>query len=255
MPPEIKALLQSIGLSDKEVAVYGAILPLGSASVRTIAEKTGINRGTVHDILENLAARGLLSFERRGARRHFFVESPDKVLGFLDERVAEIERERVHVQKVMPSLLSFYSKQGGRPTVEYFDDDDGIKRILEDILATIRLQKDKTYFAYSSKSVRNYLYRLYPTFTKDKVKLGIKTLVIALGEGVDAANLKLAERRYIQEDAPAYIIIYGSKLALISVAEDNHPFGVLIADPKIAETQKIIFKALWNKLRAKLAVS
>ncbi|MBI5742552.1 MAG: hypothetical protein HZA25_01800 [Candidatus Niyogibacteria bacterium] len=249
MPPEIKTLLQAIGLNDKEVAVYGAILPLGSASVRTIADKSGINRGTVHDILENLAARGLLSFERRGARRHFFVESPDKVLGFLDERAAEIARERERAAQAMPALLSFFAKQGGRPTVEYFDDDEGIKHILEDVLAVSEAQPDKTYCAYSSKSVRNYLYKLYPNFTKDKVRRKIETRVIALGAGSDPSLMQLAERRYIKEDAPAYILIYGPKVAMISVADDDRPFGVVTCDEKVAATQRTIFNALWDQLK------
>ncbi|MBI2507236.1 MAG: TrmB family transcriptional regulator, partial [Candidatus Niyogibacteria bacterium] len=77
---------------------------------------------------------------------------------------------------------------------------------------------------------------------------GIKTKVIALGEGGDPANLKLAERKWIAEDAPAYFLIYGPKIALISVAEDDSPFGVLIKDEKIARTQRILFDNLWGKI-------
>mgnify|MGYP001569255068 FL=1 len=152
------------------------------------------------------------------------------------------------MRQALPAILSFYSKQGGRPSVEYFDSDEGIQKILEDVLITVGGLPEKEYALYSSKSVRSYLYKLYPGFTKEKIKRGIKTRVIALGEGGDPANFKLAERKWLASDAPAYTLIYGPKVALISVAEDDTPFGVLIRDEKIARTQRILFDSLWSRI-------
>lgn len=249
MISKVVSLLKSIGLSDKEIDVYSTILPLGSASIRVIAEKTNINRGTVHDILNALTNRGLVIDERHGSKRKFIVESPEKVLDALDAEIKKIEVGRKKIVEAMPMLMSFYAKQGGRPSVEYFDEDGGIKVILEDVISISEKLKEKEYYVYSSKSVRDYLYKLYPNFTKDKIKKNIKTKVIALGDGGDPEFLKLAERRWLSNDAPAYIIIYGPKIALISIAEDGKPFGVLVNDEKIALTQKIIFNSLWGVIK------
>ena len=243
-------LLKSIGFDDKEVSVYAAILPLGSASIRAIAEKTGINRGTVYDILEALSAKGLISSEKRGSKRKFIADSPEKVLEELEKSEKSIQLKKRKVQEAMPTLLSFYAKQGGRPTVEYFDDDQGIKTILEDVLETGRKLEEKMTYVYSSRPVRDYLYRLFPEFTREKIKFGIKTKVVALGVGGDPKNFKMAERRWLKDEAPAYFLLYGSKIALISVAEDEKPFGVVISDEKIAKTQKIIFESLWERLES-----
>ncbi len=245
---EVKDVLKDIGLVDKEMQVYEALLPMGSASVRVLAERTGINRGSVHDALISLEQKGLVASERKGSRRHFLVRSPENIIDTLETQKKKIERSEEKARQAMPSLLSFYSKHGGRPSVEYFDSDEGIKLILQDVLATVSGLDEKEYALYSSKSVRSYLYKLYPDFTKEKIKRGIKTKVIALGEGGDPANLKLAERKWIAEDAPAYFLIYGPKIALISVAEDDSPFGVLIKDEKIARTQRILFDNLWGKI-------
>ena len=244
-------LLKSIGFDDKEVSVYAAILPLGSASIRAIAEKTGINRGTVYDILEALSAKGLISSEKRGSKRKFIADSPEKVLEELEKSEKSIQLKKRKVQEAMPTLLSFYAKQGGRPTVEYFDDDQGIKTILEDVLETGRKLEEKMTYVYSSRPVRDYLYRLFPEFTREKIKFGIKTKVVALGVGGDPKNFKMAERRWLKDEAPAYFLLYGPKIALISVAEDEKPFGVVVSDEKIAKTQKIIFESLWERLKEK----
>jgi len=250
-------ILKELGFQDKEIEVYFALLPLGSASIRTLAEKTGINRGTIYDVLESLTNRGFIAAEKKGGRRKFIIKSPEELLESLEVKEKNLENQKKKIKEALPEFLSFYAKQGGRPSVEYFDDDEGIKKILDDILdsfaqlgsprAKLAL-REPNYYVYSSKSMRDYLYKLFPNFTKEKVRRGIKTKVIALGEGGDPKNLRLAERKWIQTDAPAYIMIYGPKVALISVADDKKPFGVIVNDPKIAKTQKIIFESLFEKI-------
>lgn len=249
MVPELQTVLKSMGLNDKEIAVYDALLPLGRGTVRELSARTGINRGTVHDILELLLGKGLVLSERQGSRRRFLLASPETIVAVLEERKRALSDQAKKIQEVMPQLMSLYAKQGGRPRVEYFDSDEGIKKILDDVLETLRAEDaKKEYVLYSSKSVRNYLYKLFPNFTKEKVKRGISTKVIGLGEGADPRHMAMAERKTIAHDAPAYMIVYGSKIALLSVAEDDMPFGVLIEDPKIAGTQRLLFDTLWEKL-------
>ena len=49
--------LTKLGLSDKEIAVYTALLSLGSAPVRSVSELAKVNRGTSYDILKSLRKR------------------------------------------------------------------------------------------------------------------------------------------------------------------------------------------------------
>ncbi|OHA14423.1 MAG: hypothetical protein A2909_01250 [Candidatus Tagabacteria bacterium RIFCSPLOWO2_01_FULL_39_11] len=256
---ELTNILRELGFNDKEIEIYSVLLPLGSASIRTIAEKTNINRGSVYDILESLANRGFITAEKKGSRRRFVVKSPEELLSSIEKKQKDFENQRKRITEAMPKLLSFYAKQGGRPSVEYFDDDSGIKKILEDVFKTVgnigglsSVTEDsppkKEYCVYSSKSVKEYLYKLFPNFTREKIKRGIRTKVIALGGGGDPKNLKMAQRKEIGTDAPAYIMIYGPKIALISVADDKKPFGVIIKDEKIAKTQRIIFESLFEKI-------
>lgn len=245
---KVKEVLKDIGLVDKEIQIYCALLPWGSASIRALAQKTNINRGSVHDALGTLEQKGLLAGEYRGSRRRFVIRSPEEILETLKNQRNRLDVIEKKVRDALPTLLSFYVKHGGRPAVEYFDFDEGIRQILEDVLETVSKLPNKAYALYSSKSVRSYLYKLFPQFTKEKVRRGIRTRVIALGEGGDPKNLKLAQRRWLSTDAPAYMLIYGPKIALISIADDHSPFGVLIRDEKIATTQRILFDHLWERI-------
>ena len=59
---ELPQILQKIGLSGKAIRVYLALLTGGPASVRKLAERAGLNRGTSYDALKELQSRNLAGY-------------------------------------------------------------------------------------------------------------------------------------------------------------------------------------------------
>ena len=58
----IQNILAKLGLSEKEAKVYVTCLEIGPASVRSIAQAAGVNRGTTYDIIRSLQQRGLAAY-------------------------------------------------------------------------------------------------------------------------------------------------------------------------------------------------
>ena len=59
--------LKKLGLSEKEIKVYLALLELGEAAVQKISQKSKVNRATTYVILEGLAKKNLVSeIEKKG---------------------------------------------------------------------------------------------------------------------------------------------------------------------------------------------
>ncbi|MCX6739840.1 MAG: hypothetical protein NTZ49_01260 [Candidatus Parcubacteria bacterium] len=54
-------VLTNLGLNDKESKVYLACLELGTSSILEIAKKSGVNRGTIYYIIEELKQKQLIS--------------------------------------------------------------------------------------------------------------------------------------------------------------------------------------------------
>jgi sugar-specific transcriptional regulator TrmB len=138
----------------------------------------------------------------------------------------------------------------GGPAVRFYEDDEGIVVILRDVLQTVAQEKKKEYYAYSSRALRKYLYRRFPNFTRRRIAEGIFVKVIAVGEGGESDES--SERHWIAEppssDLSSYTIIYGNKVALISVSPDDTPYGVVIEEPGVAAMQRLLFETLWSKL-------
>ncbi|MBI4130133.1 TrmB family transcriptional regulator [Candidatus Roizmanbacteria bacterium] len=240
----------NLGLSQEETAIYTTLCKEGPIAIRSIAVKTGINRGTVYETLKLMAKTGLVTYSPIGKRKNFVAESPEKLLALFSERKKRMEEaiKKLEVD-VIPDLKT-HSKTGQIPQVYYYEGDEGIEQVLKDVLQTVQNSVQKEYFIYSSRPVRKYLYKLFPNFTRQRVRRGIKVKVIAIGEGGEEAEL--AERKWIKADENgitlSYMIIYPPKFALISVAQEDLPYGVVIHEEGVAKTQKVIFDTLWKIL-------
>ncbi len=242
--------LRQLGLDDKEISVYLALLQLGPASIRDIGDKAGVNRGTTHELLRGLLRRGLVTLQPKGKRRHFCAENPRRLLELAHEQKARLEQASALLETEVIPDLHLLKPDSSDTQVRYYEGDDGIEFVLKDILNTAENSGDKSYSVYSSKVIRRHLYRPFPTFTQQRVKRNIRVRAIAIGEGGDEAQL--AERKWIDSDKPvgqaSYVAIYPPKCAMISLQEGDYPSAVVIESPAVAQALQISFDMLWKLL-------
>jgi len=78
---EYTTLLERFGLSDKESALYMALLELGQADVAAIATKAGVKRPTAYVLLDSLKDKGFVSLQD-GSGRQYLAEDPRKLLAY-----------------------------------------------------------------------------------------------------------------------------------------------------------------------------
>ncbi|OGE88558.1 MAG: hypothetical protein A3J07_02490 [Candidatus Doudnabacteria bacterium RIFCSPLOWO2_02_FULL_49_13] len=249
---QIQTILKNFGLKEKDIAVYLTLVELGPSPVRAIAAKSGVNRGTSYDILKSLISLGLVSYYEKSAHQYFVAESPEKLLNAIEEKSRQLDQVRQQVEQSLPELKSLFEKQGGRPVMKLYEGLDGIKQILNDVLMTMALSPDKTYDVYSSstESVRKNIYESMPDFNDRRLKKKIQVRIISLGAG--GVLVGLDERKWLQNSTAnpkaTHELIYNGKVAHISLDNSENPVGVIIENEAIYETQKTIFKTLWQTL-------
>lgn len=250
----VDAFLQALGLSVKEQQVYADLLRQGPSSVAQIALRTDINRGTTYDVIKSLLERGLVSQFDQGKKTFFAAANPETFHHLVSERQVNAQALAEQVGDVVSQLQSM-AQQGGaqKPVARYFSGAKAIRQILLEVLDDVSELPEKTYFVYSSASIARHLYEAIPDFTKRRIKAGIRVSVIALGNG-GTNHEELAERRWLTRETPAptYTIIYGRKTAFISLDAQEQAQGVIIEDPNLADTQRLLFLALWKFLNMPL---
>ncbi len=241
--------LELLGLKEKDLAVYLALLELGSAPLRRVAAEVGLSRGTAYDALKRLKLAGLVGHVDASRHRYFMAEDPQKLRGLATRREVAIQEARARIDALLPELKSIAGKSSNRPTVRYYEGAEGARSILEDVLSVTGHLKSKTYRVYSSPGIRDLIAAAWPRYNTTRKKRGIHVKAIAIGEGGGTHGMD--ERRWLsrKSKAPSYIFIYGKRTAYVGADPSGELFGVIIDDASIAATQRMIFEALWENLR------
>jgi len=249
-------LLKKLGFSDKMAKIYLVLLGLGPSSVRKLAESTGLNRGTIYEVLKDLQEKQVVRYYKEDTKQLFVVEDPDKLRDVIHRQEREIKEVENGLDKLLPELQALYNPGGERPVAKYYSHDE-IRLILEDVLETCENSEEihstdvhgkKEYLVYSAEGLREDLYKDFATFSDVRIAKGINVRVVAMGEGGELRGLD--ERKWIEQKiaTPTYIIIYPGKTAYISLNAKKELVGVVIENEGIYETQKIIFNNLWEKI-------
>lgn len=242
-------ILHQLDLSQREIDVYLALLSLGPASIRDVAAKASINRGTTYETLKLLANKNIVSYFPKGKRRVFHAEDPERLVTLAERKQQRLEQAVSQLKSDLIPALKHIQPEFSAGNVRFYEGDDGVELVLRDILACTAKTAHKSYEVISTKTLREHLYKPFPNFTKQRVTLGIKVRVIAVGEGGDEAEL--AERKWMpakdSTDA-SYIAIYPPKVAMITLATSNYPVVVVMESAAIATTQQMLFDTLWGLL-------
>lgn len=256
------SVLKKIGFSDKSAQVYLALLRLGPSSVRSLAEETGLNRGTAYDMLKQLQEQRVVTFYKKDTKQQFVAEAPEKLQTLLRDRQEELSRTESDLSKFVTELEALHHSGKTKPVARYYGKAE-LHKILEDVLATTETSEEKLYRVYSTEGVREYLYADFPTFSDVRVAKGITVKAIALGDGGELRGLD--ERKWLGtldtnpsqpplkgeekiNPSPTYIILYPGKTAYIALDKHGEPMGVVIENPGVASMQEIIFDQLWETL-------
>ncbi len=249
---QIQVILKRFGLSEKEIKVYLALVEMGPSPVRSIALKSKVNRGTTYDILKALITLGVVAYYNKESKQYFVAEPPENLLLAINQKQAELSEIKEDVEANLPLLKTLFEKQGGKPVVKFYEGAKGVSLILKDVLEEVSKLEDKTYYLYSSatKEHRKSIYGAMPDFSKRRIKEGVKVKIISLGTGGEPVGLD--ERKQMPNVnsglKSTHEIIYGHKVAHLSLDEAGGPIGVVMHNQAIAEMQKIVFEFNWKNL-------
>lgn len=243
-----KKALEKFGLNDKESKVYLALLSTGPVSVRKLADKVNINRGTTYDTLKQLMDLGLVNYFLREKNKFFMAEDPEKLLSLIEDKQQKLKVVQRDIEEKIPELRSIYNNASAKPTVRLYEGRGGVRLMLEDLLKNLSAAKDKEYYMYSSADIRKFVYQAYPEFTAERIKNKIKVKVIAIGRGGKLCGLD--KRKWLSklQTSPSYIMFYAGKMTIVSLDKKKRLTTVIFEDQALYQTQKMLFEAIWDKL-------
>ena len=235
--------LVKAGLSEKEASVYLASYELGESTVARIAQKSDIKRSTAYLELESLIKKGLVSQSIKKNIKYYTAQSPKVILSTLEENKNELEQS-------MKSILSLGNAIDKKPSVRYFEGEEGIKEAYRDTLA-IPNKEIQSWFSSTTVDDSSFQMKHY---VPERVKRNIWMRIIV----PDSASLKpyieknpeqlrivktIEEEKYNMENE---LMLYDkNKIAILNYGDK---IGIIIESPKIHNSLKQIFEIMWETL-------
>lgn len=240
---------RAIGLEPRDKIVYETLYKLDKVSLRAIAQSTGMNRGTVYEIIKKLTNLGLVTFTQSGERRHYSAASPEMFLALIRERRDQLHQLEGAAEEYIKSLEAREPLPGAGYFASFYEGEEGVAAILRDVLQTVRNLEKKEYCVFSSERASRVIYNRFKSFSRQRVKQGIFVRVISDRQPTE--KVVMAERRLLPaapQSLNGYTLVYGDKTALVSVGDANMLSAVVITDAGVANMQRLVFEQLWDSL-------
>lgn len=235
-------ILNSLSLTEAQASVYLAALELGESNMQDLSRKSGIKRTSIYNFIDTLKERGLITETTKNKRKIYSAVDPQALLEIQKSRITEFER-------TIPELLAVQKRSSKKPRVAFFEGKEGMKEVYLDML------KDKNdIIAYEDiEHMMATLGTFFSEYPKERAKRNIPFRSITRdskeARTVVKSNIKLLRKSKLLKSADwkTEINIYGNKVAMMSL-RSRRPFAVVIEDADIAETLRIAWNELWDRL-------
>lgn len=229
-----------------------AALEVKESTILSLADNTGLSRGTVFDIVERLKKDGYLLEIKEGKKRKIVIENPtSRLYSLLEEKHNELEKMKKTVDDILPIIKNVNNGDYYKPKIKVYAGERGFYLAWNDIFGCkekewIGIARIETFVKFAGEE---FLIELQ----ERKNRLGFSSRVI--NEASDMARgMQAQDKKYNREtrlapkgfEFPTTEIIYGDKIAMFSTREEN--IIVVIESRDFAQAHRAYFEMMWKLL-------
>jgi sugar-specific transcriptional regulator TrmB len=243
--------LQEIGLSDKESAVYLALLSVDNDSVVDLSKKTKINRTTIYPVLESLAKKGLISEVKVDKKIRFQAEPPERLVTFVERQKILFEEKAERVKDIVPQLKSVQRESGQKPVISYYDGKEGVLSAMNEYFGDN--SGGTAYFVYSKDLVDEIFTSSEVAHAKkNRINYKIESKAIYTKENGEIVKKEGEMSDRIRVDSKKYPIkcdigIYRDHVRIHTLG--NRISAIYIESKDVAESLASLFKLAFDNLK------
>jgi predicted transcriptional regulator len=240
----IEKTLASIGLTDKEIAVYLALLRIGQGTGYEVTQESGLKKSTVYFTLEELRKKNLITKVPQTGKVIYRPKSPRDLIHTLHQRV-------INMEHILPHLLAMTPPMSQKPKMLYFEGVSGFEEALS-IFAKINQGKEVVgFFAYHNNPhpeyfqlLANHYSRLFNQGTHVRGVTpnhpSVRAFVGSLSKFAPLCSLKFIP--FDRYNPQSSLEVSGSMVAILDADREQN---ILIDNEVIANMIRCIFELVW----------
>jgi len=251
----IQQLLKQLGFSEKEIAVYVAVLQKGKVSPAEVAKTTCINRTTVYSVSKDLIKRGVISEDLRSPARYLVALPLD---GLKREEEGKIEKKKEVLNKAIKELRVL-SKDARYtvPKIVFVDGKNLEKHLRKQSKAWSDsiMKRDGIWWGFHDVSYAKEYEKVIDWYWANIAPKGLSLKLLTNASSFEEKMKKkkyAAKRKFkILTDAKRFTAstwVCGDYVVMIVTNQKPH-YLVEIYDATFAHNTRELFKNVWKKIK------
>ncbi|MCR4279020.1 MAG: hypothetical protein NUV81_03945 [bacterium] len=242
-------ILKEIGLSENEALIYELLVELGPNKASDLVDPSGIGRGNVYNVLQQLQAKGLV-IVREGKFQIYEATDPSALESLLERKREEMKQTESAFSLALRDLNSHFNLSTGKPAIQIFEGLDGAKKALHQ-----SLESKKEILTYVDIHAINGLAAdINKGYLKKRIEKKIqKRLLVAdvpeahaFFENQKTPFTKVAFVKDYPEQFATAMEMYDNTVTYLTLNKEKN-ISVIIRDPSIYAFHKQQFEFLWNR--------
>lgn len=242
-------ILIKSGLTLDQAKIYEVLLKGGVMPASKAALSAGLKRGLGYKVIEQLVSLGLV--EKIDKKVALYAPChPSKIKEIIKKKAEELEIVTASLSGSLGLMVSDYNLTSGQPNIQFFEGEDGMKKVLEDSLYS----REEILSYADITSIQKYIPKINDWYVEQREKKGVKKRAILLDtpearEILASYHKNITNNKFIKfEDKPFESImqIYDGKVSYITLSKDQM-IGVIIEDQAIYKMHKTLFNFTWSK--------
>jgi len=232
------SVLEGLGLTKTEIKIYLTLLELGPTKVGNVIEKSNLASSAVHNSLNTLIEKGLISYIKIGKIKHYQAVPPKELVEFIEEK-------KKKVLEILPELEKKQMIGKEKQAAEIYEGSKGIKAMLDLLIEDVKKGDEFLFFALN---IEQFNKEIDDFFLKFNLKLNEKGITAKGISNKDVARIWLKKIPKIKQTnlpIPNGVTIFKDKICFYDWGEK--PVGFLINSKQITDSYKKLFWKVWEK--------
>lgn len=231
------SVLEGLGLSRNEIAVFVKLLQIGESKAGTIIAETNLQSSATYNSINSLINKGLVSFILKNKIKYYKAAEPETILDY-------IETKKREYLKLLPELKQA-KKDEKSDSVEYYKSYNGIKTLVFEMLSNAKPGDIYRYFGIETKHYKMATKKVYSQEKTLRIQKKIRTIgILPESSRSVASKSKTTVKRFLSNAMPPNTLIINNKVAIISW--EGEPSGILIRSKDIYQTYVNFFEEIWK---------
>ncbi|MDP3993858.1 MAG: helix-turn-helix domain-containing protein [bacterium] len=253
----INDTLKNLGLGEKEISVYLAILQQGKITPAALSAMVGINRTTVYSVAKELSKKGLITEDLAGPGRYLIARPPSDLASLITQEERLLEGKRNLVNQAIGELADIAKQTNyALPKIIFVGEDELESHLYKQtpVWNESIMKRDGIWWGFQDQTFVEY-YEKWIDWYWEKGSPANMNLRLLSNEVAEKIKKKKFERRKIRfwdqsKNFTATTWVNGDYVAMIVTSQRPH-YMMEIHDAVLAHNLREVFKGIWNKTTQK----